>query len=1026
MSRRFVLSEYRSVLKRACVSFHSYVSDIWFLSGCGHLRPVSLQIDGGDDTIRYETLRKNISSIPDNAGVVVAFSRICSFRKSTSPYRDACPTRRREIRYVKGSHMQRVWFLVLVAVLIAACGAQQPSGVATPVSPGVTPPAGQNGTVTISFAVWEYERNVYQPLADRFMSENPNIKVVLVSLDDIMMFEPGNNEPAGPLDYLRRVVSAADTAPAFAATQEAFGTPLLFDLKPLMDADATFQRDDFFPGALERYTAKGGVWALPRFYTVPLVVYNRTLFQNAGLPEPRPGWTWEEILAAAERLTERSGTTNLTYGFMEPSGGMLPLVGLLSAQGVDVLNAAPIETDLTMPEYVAIIERLRDLYRRGVLIEPYTRTGPADDPIRLIREGRVAIWSDMTYISSDDGSQWTPDFPVGRAPFPATEMMSFMTYSEGLIISGGTAHPEAAWRWIEWLSRQTTERPEYETIGRIPARQSVAQQTDFWSKLDPQTAEAYRWALANSKPVSEPTSGFAVVSALNQAMQTVISDPKVNVREALAEAQRQMQESIAQQELTPTPKPNLNPVVVATPEPQEAPVGATTITFNVYGYNPAEIRRIVRVFSEQRPDIFVQLQPFEWTPDMQEVTAAMLAQSSDCFTWSGPLRSDDYPALLDLRPLIDADPAFPRDDFLPALLEYYSNNGRLYGLPYAVSMRVLSYNHAAFEAAGVQPPRADWTPDDFLAAAQALTKGAGDQQQWGYIPLGGPQADLLFFVGQFGASLMVGEGKDLRPNYTDPQTVAAIRWYLDLSAVHKVTPPFKFHYRRDDPGGDDRSFELIQSGRVGMWLGYGETSENVVLLPPGGGPAPTAVPLSPVERDIRIAPLPVGKTGAPLNEMSARGLFISATTRQAQACWEWIKFLSSDTTVMYGDMPARRSIAQSEEFLNQVPPERAAMFEAFRAALAVPVRTTVTSSANAIYSPYSDPYWLFQALSNTLEKGANLEEELATAQRFATAFAECMNREGAKAAQCAKEGDPDYNGFNVEEELPIRPAGHAP
>jgi hypothetical protein len=38
-----------------------------------------------------------------------------------------------------------------------------------------------------------------------------------------------------------------------------------------------------------------------------------------------------------------------------------------------------------------------------------------------------------------------------------------------------------------------------------------------------------------------------------------------------------------------------------------------------------------------------------------------------------------------------------------------------------------------------------------------------------------------------------------------------------------------------------------------------------------------------------------------------------------------------------------------------------------------------------------------------------------------------MNRDGAKAAQCAKEVDPDYNGYNIdEEEMPIRPAGYAP
>lgn len=243
--------------------------------------------------------------------------------------------------------MRRLWIvLTLWTMLLASCGAPQPSGDATPAVPGATPTRGSE-SVTISFAVWEYERAAYEPLADRFTAENPTIKVVLVSLDDVMMFEPGSEGPTSPLDMLRRIVSAADTAPAFALTPEAFGTPLLLDLKPLMDADATFQRDDFLPGTIERYTAKGGVWALPRYHSVPLIVYNRALFQNANLPEPRPGWTWDDLMAAAERLTERSGLTTLTYGFMEPSSGLLPLLGLLDQQGINPLTAAAEETDLT-------------------------------------------------------------------------------------------------------------------------------------------------------------------------------------------------------------------------------------------------------------------------------------------------------------------------------------------------------------------------------------------------------------------------------------------------------------------------------------------------------------------------------------------------------------------------------------------------------------------------------------------------------------------------------------------------------
>lgn len=928
--------------------------------------------------------------------------------------------------------MRRLWIIAtLWAVLLASCGAPQPSGDATQAVP-VPSPTGGREQVTISFGIWDYERTSYQALADRFMSEHPDIKVVLVPLDDVMMFNPGDEGPSHPLDMLRRIVSAADTAPAFALAPEAFGTPLLLDLKPLMDADAAFQRDDFFPGTIERYAAKGGVWALPRYQGIPLIVYNRTLFQNAGLPEPRPGWTWDDLMAAAERLTERSGLTILTYGFMEPSSGLLPLLGLLEQQGINPLSAAAEETDLTAPAYVAAVERIQEWYRTGVLVEPYSRSASAEDPARLVREGRVAIWSDMSSISNDDGSLWTPDFPVGRVPFPQSSVLGpFFSSTEGFIISGGTAHPEAAWRWIEWLSRQpdTGDQSGFGPFTRLPARQSVAQQTEFWSTLDPQTAEAYRWAIANSGALPNQQFDYTVMGALSQAVSAVVSDPKANVRQALAEAQRQIQESIAQRELTPTPRPNLNPVVVATPEPNEAPAGATTVTFGLYGYNPTEVRRIARAFREQRPDIFVQLKPFEWTPDMQEVTAATLAQTNDCFFWFGPLSSADDAALLDLRPLIEADPTFPRDDIFPAVLAYYSREGRIYGLPYAVNMRSLIYNHSAFAAAGLQPPRADWKPDDFLAAAQALTKGEGNDQRWGYVPLGGPQNDLLFFINQFGARLTVGEGKDLRPNYTDPRTIAAIRWYLDLSMVHQVTPPFKFSYRRDD-FGDDRSYELVQSGRVGMWFGYAESfQEGVIMQPlePGGGPgpAPTAVPLNSVERDIRAAPLPVGAAGVPSSELFVRGVFISARAQQPQACWEWIKFLSSDASLMYGDMPARRSVAQSEAFLKQIPPERVAQFQAVRETLAIPAQGA--GDASVIYGQYTDPYWFFKALSNVVEKGANLEKELAEAQRFATAFAECMNRANARAPACAKEVDPDYKGYNVEEEeIGPRPVGYAP
>ena len=58
----------------------------------------------------------------------------------------------------------------------------------------------------------------------------------------------------------------------------------------------------------------------------------------------------------------------------------------------------------------------------------------------------------------------------------------------------------------------------------------------------------------------------------------------------------------------------------------------------------------------------------------------------------------------------------------------------MFGLPYAATLRTLNFNRTAFDAAGIKPPTYQWKPDDFLAAAQALTKGDGDKKQFGYVP----------------------------------------------------------------------------------------------------------------------------------------------------------------------------------------------------------------------------------------------------------------------------------------------------
>src|SRR5262249_10878085 len=145
----------------------------------------------------------------------------------------------------------------------------------------------------------------------------------------------------------------------------------------------------------------------------------------------------------------------------------------------------------------------------------------------------------------------------------------------------------------------------------------------------------------------ERTPDYTVFGALGPALDQVLSEKK-DPQKALQEAQKQLAAQIAEAQLTPTPKPDTGPVVVATPQAQQAPEGATPIPFSTAGYTPSDLRRLARAFRDLPPEIFVQIKSTD--PSTEPPQLAKVAQASDCFSWWAPPQSDaDFKTLLDLQ-----------------------------------------------------------------------------------------------------------------------------------------------------------------------------------------------------------------------------------------------------------------------------------------------------------------------------------------------------------------------------------------
>lgn len=134
--------------------------------------------------------------------------------------------------------------------------------------------------------------------------------------------------------------------------------------------------------------------------------------------------------------------------------------------------------------------------------------------------------------------------------------------------------------------------------------------------------------------------------------------------------------------------------------------------------------------------------------------------------------------------------------YLPGLLEVASYDGQVYALPTDTDVRMLWYNKANFEAAGIALP---WEPkswDDILVAAEAL-KAAGVEYAF-QLPAGTKQGEAAtmqgFYMALLGADVPTDDRNRLRNRATgqwigdSPAIRATLELYRQVYVERELTP----------------------------------------------------------------------------------------------------------------------------------------------------------------------------------------------------------------------------------------------
>ena len=247
---------------------------------------------------------------------------------------------------------------------------------------------------------------------------------------------------------------------------------LLHDLSPYIKRD-NYSLDVFPKHLVELYQQDRKQYGIPRDFDTIALFYNKKLFDECGLDYPTADWTYEDLEAAAAKLTKDTNNDGRLdqWGILATSALQQMVAPLIWSNGGEIFDLSSSECLLDQPVAVETIQRITDWIRRE-------KIAPSPSQAQSLgwaafTTGKIAMEFNGPFMINTYKD--ITDFTWDVAPLPKGKK-GRVTTLHGLsnVVYTKTKNPEAAWRLVKFLSDEHAQRYLAENKVAIPALQSVA------------------------------------------------------------------------------------------------------------------------------------------------------------------------------------------------------------------------------------------------------------------------------------------------------------------------------------------------------------------------------------------------------------------------------------------------------------------------------------------------------------------------------------------------------------------------
>lgn len=312
-------------------------------------------------------------------------------------------------------------------------------------------------------------------------------------------------------------------------------------------AAENFDWSDYIDVVLSYYTVEGKIYSMPFNSSTPILFYNKTFFEKAGLDPNTPPDTWNQVREMGKKIMD-AGVAEYGISWNLHSWYFEEWHCVQNANIADNGNGREkpaTKVLITGEPSKKIMKWWTDLEKDKILLRLMT------EDWSLHRKAFTSGQAAMMISSTSDVTQMTTAFAekgweLGTGFLPRPDDVE----RQGVAIGGGTlwmtaGHPQeeldAAWTFLKWMSEPEQQVTWHKGTGYFAIRKSAIDllEKEGWFREYPNYKVAFDQLLQTKPSTATQGALMGIFPSFRQAVETAfqkVYEGKATIDEALEEA----------------------------------------------------------------------------------------------------------------------------------------------------------------------------------------------------------------------------------------------------------------------------------------------------------------------------------------------------------------------------------------------------------------------------------------------------------------------------------------------------------